>query len=204
MSECAAPEVIDLGRQPYEQVWQQMKDYTAIRDADTPDQLWLVEHDPVFTLGQAGDPSHLLRETGIPLVKTDRGGQITYHGPGQIVLYVLIDLKRRKMGIRALVTLLEETVVRLLAESGIEAAARSDAPGVYVDGAKIASLGLRVRRGCSYHGLALNIDLDLSPFSAINPCGYADLTVTSTRQLGLELPGQAFATRLCELFTESL
>lgn len=204
MSANTRPEIIDLGRQPYEQVWQDMQRLTNERDADTPDQLWLVEHDPVYTLGQAGDPAHLLQGSDIPLVKTDRGGQITYHGPGQQVMYVLIDLRRRKLGIRALVTLLEESVIAVLAELGVTAIARADAPGVYVNGAKVAALGLRVRNGRSYHGLALNIDMDLSPFHAINPCGYAGMAVTQTRDLGITLPRHAVASRLCDLFIARL
>jgi lipoyl(octanoyl) transferase len=172
-----------LGLRPYAETWQAMRDYTDRRGPDSPDQLWLLEHPPVFTLGQAGKPEHLLNPDTIPVVKTDRGGQVTYHGPGQLVAYLLLDLRRAGLGVRGLVSLLEQTVIRLLAELGIEAKARRDAPGVYVNNAKIASIGLRVRRGCSYHGLSLNLDMDLSPFARINPCGYPGLPVTQLRDL---------------------
>lgn len=182
-----APEIKRLGLAPYEATWQAMRAFTAARTSATPDEIWLLEHPPVYTLGMAGKPEHLLREdTGIPLVKIDRGGQITYHGPGQLVAYVLLDLKRRNLGVRALVQRLESAVINLLDSYGIAAANRNDAPGVYVSkvgGAKIAALGLRVKGGCCYHGLALNIDMDLSPFHAINPCGYAGLAVTQLRAL---------------------
>ena len=172
-----------LGIQPYAETWQAMRDYTDQRDEQSADQLWLLEHPPIFTLGQAGKPEHLLDPGPIPVVKTDRGGQVTYHGPGQLVGYLLLDLRRAGLGVRGLVSLLEEVVIRLLADQGIEAAARRDAPGVYVDQAKIASIGLRVRRGCSFHGLSLNLDMDLSPFERINPCGYPGLRVTQLREL---------------------
>lgn len=159
--------------------------FTARRTADTPDELWLLEHPPVFTLGQAGRIEHLRADLGIPLLRVDRGGQITYHGPGQVVLYVLLDLRRRPFGVRVLIERLESAVIDLLAEFAISAERRAGAPGVYVDGAKIAALGLRVRQGCCYHGLALNVDMDLAPFSAIDPCGHPALAVTQTRDLGL-------------------
>ncbi len=161
-----------------------MQVFTDTRDATTPDEIWLLQHDPVFTQGQAGKAEHLLHQTDIPVVQSDRGGQITYHGPGQLIAYLLIDVRRKGMGIRQLVTAMEQAVIGLLARSDIQACARADAPGVYVDGAKIASLGLRIRRGCSFHGLALNVDLDLTPFSHINPCGYAGLAMTRTASLG--------------------
>jgi len=170
-----------LGLRPYVQTWKIMRELTDTRDETTPDQLWLLEHPPVFTLGQAGRPEHLLRPGDIPVVKTDRGGQVTYHGPGQLVAYLLLDLRRAGLGVRGLVTLLEQAVIDLLAEDGITANARPDAPGVYVEDAKIASVGLRVRRGCSFHGLSLNLDMDLSPFDRINPCGYPGLRVTQLR-----------------------
>lgn len=176
-----------LGRVDYAPTWQAMRDFTARRDAATPDELWLLEHPPVFTQGQAGKPEHLLVPTVIPVVPIDRGGQITYHGPGQLVAYVLIDLKRRGYGIRELVTRLEQAVIDLLAAQGVAAARRSGAPGVYVDGAKIAALGLRVKQGRTYHGLALNVDMDLAPFSLINPCGYPGLAVTQCRDEGANL-----------------
>ena len=170
--------VRQLGVQPYDATWRAMRDYTDSRDANSGDQLWLLEHPPVFTLGQAGKPEHLLDPGPIPVVNTDRGGQVTYHGPGQLVAYLLLDLKRAGLGVRGLVTLMEQAVIDLLADSGIEAVSRRDAPGVYVNEAKIASIGLRVRRGCSFHGLSLNVDMDLSPFDRINPCGYPGLRVT--------------------------
>ncbi len=176
-----------LGRRDYLPVWQAMRDFTDQRTPDTPSELWLVEHEPVFTQGQAGRPEHLLAPGGIPVVQTDRGGQVTYHGPGQLVAYPLLRLRDAGLGVRGLVELMEASVIELLAGQGINAGARRDAPGVYVDGRKIASLGLRIRRGCSYHGLALNVDLDLAPFSRINPCGHQGLAVTRLRDLGCEL-----------------
>jgi lipoyl(octanoyl) transferase len=161
-----------------------MRDYTDQRDAESPDQLWLLQHAPVFTQGLAGKPEHVRDVGDIPLVESDRGGQVTYHGPGQLIGYVLLDLKRLQLGIRELVTRLEETLIAQLADYGIAAAARPDAPGVYVSGRKIASLGLRVRRGCSYHGISLNSDMDLLPFQQINPCGYPGLEMTQLSQLG--------------------
>ena len=160
-----------------------MRELTDTRDEATADQLWLVEHEPVFTQGQAGKPEHLLMPGDIPVVQTDRGGQVTYHGPGQVVLYPLIDVKRCRLGVRDLVSALENAVIAVLAEQGIEARARPDAPGVYVGEAKIASLGLRIRRGASYHGVALNVDADLSPFARINPCGYAGMAMTRLADL---------------------
>lgn len=160
-----------------------MRHFTDTRTPDTTDEIWLVEHPPVYTQGQAGKPEHLLVPNDIPLVQTDRGGQITYHGPGQLVAYPLLNLKRRKLGVRDLVTLLEQSVIELLAEYGLESAARPDAPGVYVAQRKVASLGLRVRKGCSYHGVSINVDMDLSPFTNINPCGYAGLAMTQLRDL---------------------
>ncbi len=162
----------------YQQSWQAMQQFTDRRDSNTPDELWFLQHPPVFTLGKNGDPSHVLNAGDTPVINTDRGGQVTYHGPGQLVVYTLLDLKRLKLGIRAMVTLLEESVTGLLAEYDIESSSRCNAPGVYVNNAKIAALGLRVRKGCCFHGLALNIDMDLEPFSRINPCGYKALQVT--------------------------
>jgi lipoyl(octanoyl) transferase len=159
-----------------------MHDFTDSRDETTPDEIWLVEHLPVFTQGQAGKAEHLLMTGDIPVIQSDRGGQVTYHGPGQQVMYVLLNLKRRKLGVRELVTLLEQTVVNTLAEYGIDAHPRADAPGVYVGEMKICSLGLRIRKGCSFHGLALNINMDLTPFLRINPCGYAGMEMTQMRQ----------------------
>jgi lipoyl(octanoyl) transferase len=185
-----------LGCVDYEPTWQAMIDFTATRGVATRDELWVCEHAPVFTLGLAGKASHLLTDIGIPLIKIDRGGQITYHGPGQVVIYLLLDLTRRDIGIRDLVTRVEQAVIDLLAENGVGARRLDGAPGVYVDQeagvAKIAALGLRVRKNGCYHGLSLNVDMDLSPFSAINPCGYAGMAVTQTRDLGIALtPAQA-------------
>ena len=185
-----------LGRVDYEPTWLAMKEFTSTRSADTPDELWLVEHPPVYTLGQAGKAEHLLHDNGIPLVKIDRGGQITYHGPGQPVVYLLIDLTRRKIKVRELVTKIEQAVIDLLAEHGLAARRLDGAPGVYVGTAdcpeKIGALGLRIRNGRSYHGVSLNVEMDLSPFLAINPCGYAGMAVTQTRDHGVTLsPEQA-------------
>lgn len=190
-----------LGQVDYEPTWQAMMDFTASRTAETVDELWVCEHPPVFTLGQAGKISHLRADIGIPLVKIDRGGQITYHGPGQVVIYLLLDLTRRDVAIRELVSGIEQAVIDLLAEHDVAARRLDGAPGVYVDQAngsvangvaKIAALGLRVRKNGCYHGLSLNVDMDLSPFDAINPCGYAGMAVTQTRDLGVELtPAQA-------------
>jgi len=173
-----------LGRVPYEPTWREMQSFTDARDAGTPDEIWLLEHDPVFTLGLAGKREHVLAPGDIPVVHIDRGGQVTYHGPGQLVVYPMLDLRRRKLGPRALVDALEQATVATLAEWGIDAHARPDAPGVYVGEKKIASIGLRVRRGASYHGLAFNVDMDLEPFTRINPCGYAGLEMTQVSELG--------------------
>lgn len=172
-----------LGQQPYLPCWQKMQDFTNQRTAETPDELWLLEHAPVFTQGQAGKAEHILTETEIPVVQADRGGQVTYHGPGQLIIYLLIDLRRLKLTVRELVTQMEQAIIELLADYQISANSKPDAPGVYVNEAKIASLGLRVRKGCTFHGLALNIDMDLSPFLAINPCGYAGLAMTKTKDI---------------------
>jgi lipoyl(octanoyl) transferase len=173
----------ELGLVDYGPTLQAMKEFTDARDSDTPDQLWLLQHPRVFTQGQAGKAEHVLAPGDIPVIQVDRGGQVTYHGPGQWVIYLMIDLRRRHWGVRDLVDTIERSIVMLLAEYGIEAAPRPEAPGVYVAGEKIASLGLRVRRGCSYHGLALNVDMDLEPFQRINPCGYQGLRVTSMASL---------------------
>ena len=175
-----------LGCVDYEPTWQAMQEFTAHRAPDTPDELWLLEHPPVYTLGVAGRSEHLPRiDNGIPVIKTDRGGQITYHGPGQIVVYLLLDMQRRRLSVRPLVRLMEQAVVNLLAEYDVAASGRTEAPGVYVGNAKIAALGLRIRRGGCYHGLALNVDMDLRPFHAIDPCGYPGLDVTQTRDTGI-------------------
>lgn len=177
-------QVRHLGRQDYETVWHAMQHYTDNRDEHTPDELWLVEHSPVFTQGQAGKAEHILNPGNIPVIQVDRGGQVTYHGPGQLVAYPLLDIKRRKVGVRQLVTEIEQSLVDLLKGYGIDAYAKADAPGVYVDERKIASLGLRIRKGCSFHGLALNVDMDLEPFLRINPCGYAGLEMVQCKALG--------------------
>lgn len=181
-----------------------MRDFTDARDGDTVDELWLVEHDPVFTQGLAGRPEHLLNPGDIPIVQTDRGGQVTYHGPGQVVAYPLIDLPRLGLGVRCLVDRLEQAVIDVLAAGGIEAGRREGAPGVYVNGAKIASIGLKVRRGCTYHGLAFNVDMDLAPFGFINPCGYAGLQMTQAVD---HLPGadwDGMAERVASALSERM
>lgn len=176
-----------LGRVDYAPTFQAMQDFTATRTAETPDELWIVEHPPVYTLGQAGKPEHILRDVGIPLVQIDRGGQVTYHGPGQVVIYLLLDLPRLKIKVRELVSAIEQAVIDLLAAHGVTAERHTGAPGVYVGPAKVAALGLRIRNGCSYHGVSLNVDMDLSPFAAINPCGYPGLQVIQTKDLGIPL-----------------
>ncbi len=173
-----------LGRQDYQPIWQAMHDFTDTRTEETRDEVWLVEHNPVFTQGQAGKAEHLLNTGDIPVVQSDRGGQVTYHGPGQLVAYFLINLRRKKLGVRDLVTHIENLVINTLNQYNIDSAARPDAPGVYVDGKKICSLGLRIRKGCSFHGLALNVNMDLSPFQRINPCGYAGMEMVQVSQLG--------------------
>lgn len=175
-----------LGLVDYEPTWRAMQAFTDTRTAETPDELWVVEHHPVYTQGLAGKPEHLLRLTDIPVVKTDRGGQVTYHGPGQLVVYLLIDFKRMHIGVRELVRRIEQSVIDMLAGQGITANGDVNAPGVYVDGAKIASLGLRIKNGAVYHGLSLNVDMDLTPFSWINPCGYEGLRVTQMKDLGVD------------------
>jgi lipoyl(octanoyl) transferase len=178
--------VRELGLRDYESVWKDMQAFTKERAATTVDELWFVEHPPVYTQGVSGKAEHVLDAHGIPVVQSNRGGQVTYHGPGQIVAYVLFDLRRRKMGIRDLVSELENAVIGLLKDYGITAAARRDAPGVYVNDSKVAALGLRISQGCSYHGLALNADMDLTPFQWINPCGYKELKVTQLKELGIK------------------
>ena len=173
----------DIDSGDYQTIWQAMQNFTDLRDDSVVDELWVVEHNPVFTQGQAGKEEHLLNPGDIPIVKVDRGGQVTYHGPGQLVIYLLINLRRKKIGVRDLVTLIEESIVEMLKSFGINAYAKKVAPGVYIDEKKVASLGLRVRRGCSFHGLALNVDMDLEPFLRINPCGYAGLEMVQTSQI---------------------
>lgn len=206
--------VRQLGRETYEPVWRRMQAFTDARTPETPDELWLVEHDPVFTLGQAGKMEHVLFAGDIPVVPVDRGGQVTYHGPGQIVAYPLFDLRRLGIGVRELVNRIEEAGIRTLRGFGIEAARREGAPGLYVgdsaggelgNGAKIMALGLRVRRGCSFHGLALNVNMDLEPFARINPCGYAGLRVTQVVDCGgpstLATVEAALVSELAHLFS---
>lgn len=200
----ALPLLRQLGRVDYEPTWRAMQAFTAQRGADTPDEIWLLEHPPVFTQGQAGKSEHLLTDIGIPVVAIDRGGQVTYHGPGQIIAYLLIDLKRRGYGVRELVRRMEQATIDLLAELGIAAERREGAPGVYVNGAKIAALGLRVKGGCTYHGLSLNVDLDLTPFQAINPCGYPGLEVTRARDLGVTANSEEIAGKLARHLLEAL
>jgi lipoyl(octanoyl) transferase len=191
-----SPRIRRLGRVDYEPTWRAMQAFTAGRGPDTPDELWLVEHPPVFTLGQAGRREHVLADVGIPVIAIDRGGQVTYHGPGQVVVYVLLDLRRRGYGVKDLVSRLEQAVIDLLAGLGVAAERLAGAPGVYVGGVKIAALGLRIRNGCSYHGLALNVAMDLAPYSAINPCGYAGMRVTQTWDLGIALSTEEIGERL--------
>lgn len=193
-----------LGRVDYAPTFQAMQDFTASRTADTPDELWIVEHPPVYTLGQAGKPEHILRDVGIPLVQIDRGGQVTYHGPGQVVIYLLLDLPRLKVKVRELVTAIEQAVIDLLAEYGVTAERRDGAPGVYVGDAKIAALGLRIRNGCSYHGVSLNVDMDLSPFDAINPCGYAGLQVIQTKDVNIPLTAHEAGEQLSQHLLKQL
>ncbi|AEX21157.1 MULTISPECIES: lipoyl(octanoyl) transferase LipB [Vibrio] len=173
-----------LGRQDYEPVWKAMHEFTDQRTEETPDEVWLVEHNPVFTQGQAGKAEHLINTGDIPVVQSDRGGQVTYHGPGQLVAYFLINLRRKKLGVRDLVTNIENLVINTLKAYNIDSAARPDAPGVYVDSKKICSLGLRIRKGCSFHGLALNVNMDLTPFLRINPCGYQGMEMVQVSQFG--------------------
>lgn len=195
----------DLGLREYQDVWHAMSEFTSQRDPDTPDELWLVEHPPVFTQGQAGKAEHLLLPGEIPVIQSDRGGQVTYHGPGQLVAYPLLNLRRLNFGVRDLVSALEQVLVAVLASYDIEAYAKADAPGVYVQEQKIASLGLRVRRGCSFHGLALNVAMDLEPFQRINPCGYSGLKMTQMKQLITPVPAlKEVQERLVAEFVQKL
>jgi lipoyl(octanoyl) transferase len=191
--------VRELGVAEYEPTWRAMQAFTAQRSADTPDEIWVLQHPPVYTLGIAGKAEHLPRAAnGIAVVKIDRGGQITYHGPGQVVIYLLLDMRRRAITVRPLVRMMEQAVIDLLAEYGTAAQGRIDAPGVYVGAAKIAALGLRISKGCCYHGLALNVDMDLTPFHAINPCGYPGLEVTQMRDLGITEALERVAAKLTQ------
>lgn len=194
-----------LGLVPYEPTWSAMQSFTAARDATTADELWLLEHPPIFTYGVAGRAAHLPRsDVGIPLLKVDRGGQVTYHGPGQLIVYVLWNLTRDGLNVRQTVRRLERAVIALLARHDVTARGREDAPGVYVDDAKIASLGLKIRKGCSYHGLALNVDLDLTPFSLIDPCGFPALRVTRLRDLGITVDRTTLGEQLLECVLQEM
>ena len=193
-----------LGLQPYLDTWQAMSDFTNLRDANSSDEIWVVEHPPVFTQGTAGKAEHLLQQTEIPVVKSDRGGQITYHGPGQLVVYLLINIRRKDFNVRSLVTIIEQGIIDLLKDYNVQALAKPDAPGVYVNGKKIASLGLKIRRGCSFHGLALNVDMDLCPFLQINPCGYAGLEMTQCKNEGINLSASELAPLLIEKMNQKL
>ncbi len=193
-----------LGLAEYLPTFRAMQDFTSQRGPETPDEIWMLQHPPIYTYGLAGRAEHLPLKPAIPVLQVDRGGQVTYHGPGQLVLYLLLDLKRRNTGVRALVTKMEHAVIRLLGNHGVQAESRKDAPGVYADGAKIASLGLRVRRGCCYHGLSLNVDMDLSPFSMIDPCGYRGLEVTRTKDLGIGASADRLGDELIMILKEML
>lgn len=184
-----------LGRQPFAQVYAHMRAFTDSRTGADADEIWVVQHEPVYTLGMGAKPEHILDPGDIPVVRADRGGQVTYHGPGQMVVYVLLDLKRRNLAVRTLVSRLEQAVIDCLSGLGVQGGRKPGAPGVYVAGRKVAALGLRVRRGCSYHGVAVNVDMDLAPFRGINPCGYAGLQVTQIRDLGVNLDCDSFAAR---------
>lgn len=195
-------EIKQLGLADYEIVWQSMQEFTKTRDSNTSDEIWIVEHPPVFTLGRNGKPEHILQASDIPIVKVDRGGQVTYHGPGQIVIYLLLDLHRRNLGIRELVTLIENCIVKLLKQYNVMANSDPKAPGVYVDGKKVAALGLRVSKGRTTHGLSLNVDMDMAPFSYINPCGYEGLEVIQTSTLGINDDMATISSKL-QLLLES-
>ncbi len=196
--------VRQLGRQSYEPILHAMQRFTDERGTDTADEIWLVEHDPVFTQGQAGKAEHILMPGDIPVVQVDRGGQVTYHGPGQQVIYLLLNIKRRKLGVRHLVTAMEDAVVGLLANYDVKAYAKPDAPGVYVDEKKVCSLGLRIRNGCSFHGLALNVNMDLSPFQRINPCGYAGMEMIDTTRLNGPTTIEKAGSELTDLLVNAL
>jgi lipoyl(octanoyl) transferase len=193
-----------LGQQPYEIIWEQMKQFTTLRNQDTPDEIWLLEHDPVYTQGQAGKAEHMLMPSNIPVVQSDRGGQITYHGPGQLIFYVLLDLVRLNLGVRKLVCQLEQTLIHSLHDFSIAGLRQVGAPGVYVDNRKIASVGLRVKKGCTYHGIALNVDMDLIPFQRINPCGYQGLHMTQIKEFYPNICMEAVKTKVLEHFLSIL
>lgn len=196
--------VKNLGRSDYCETWRAMQDFTNARDQDTADELWITEHAPVFTQGLNGRAEHLLAPGGIPVVQIDRGGQVTYHGPGQLVLYCLLDITRLGLGVKGLVALIETSVIDLLQGYHITAQGRPGAPGVYVGAAKIAALGLRIRKGCCYHGLSLNVDMDLEPFTRINPCGYQGLAVTQLLDFGVSDGVEAVGHKLANILTGHL
>lgn len=196
--------VRSLGRQDYVPLWRAMQQFTDARTATTPDEIWFCEHPPVFTMGLNAKPEHLLAPGDIPVVQIDRGGQVTFHGIGQLMIYPLLDLRRAALGVRTLVTALEQSVVDLCGDFDVNAAARKEAPGVYVDDDKLASVGLRIRRSCSFHGMALNVDIDLEPFARINPCGYAGLQMTDLNRLGIEIDLEQSARRLLPHFLRHL
>ncbi len=190
--------------EPYEPVWQKMQNYTNTRNEQSSDEIWLLEHQKVFTQGQAGKAEHLLNTGDIPVVQVDRGGQVTYHGPGQLVMYILVDLRRHKLGVRDMVTLMEQAIIDVLQSFSVTAFAKADAPGVYVDQSKIASLGLRVRRGCTFHGFALNLDVDMEPFLRINPCGYAGMQMSNLADFVSNLDHSLVRQRLCDYMVEKI
>ena len=192
--------VKNLGEKPYVKIWQTMKSFTDSRDEFVSDEIWFVQHPPVYTLGQTGKVEHLLTPSDIPVVHSDRGGQVTYHGPGQLVCYLLLDVRRLRFGVRGLVTAIEQSIVQLINSYGVTAESKPEAPGVYVDGKKLAALGLRIRKGCSYHGLSLNVDMDLDPFLNINPCGFKGLEVVDMKGLGIDRP----MTEIMEELTDIL
>ncbi len=198
------PKIRHLGEVDYQKTWQKMQDFTNTRQQDTVDELWFLQHPPVYTLGKNGKAEHVLNPVDIPVINSDRGGQVTYHGPGQIVVYTLLDLNRLKIGVRQLVTVIEQSIIELLASYSVNSIARRDAPGVYVNDAKIAALGLRVRKGCSFHGLALNVDMDLEPFSRINPCGYEGLEVTQLKNLVTDIEIKGVVDKLQQTLLKNL
>ena len=199
-----APQIRFLGLVEYEPIWRAMQQFTAQRTADTPDEIWVLQHLPTFTQGQAGKPEHLLNAHNIPVIKIDRGGQITYHGPGQVVVYLMLDLRRWKINVRELVRLMEQAVINVLDEFNITAQGRVDAPGVYVNDAKIAALGLKIRNGCCYHGLSLNVDMDTVPFTYINPCGYQGLRVTQIKDFGVDVSIEEIEQRVAQQLSSLL
>lgn len=204
IANAAPPKLRWLGRVDYEPTWRAMQRFTEMRSEHTPDEIWFLEHPPVFTLGMNGKPEHVLAPGDIPVVQIDRGGQVTYHGPGQLVVYPLLDVRRASLGVRQLVIALENAVIAFCNARGVEAIGRRDAPGIYVDGRKLASIGLRVRRGCSYHGLAFNIAMNLEPFQRINPCGFAGLQVVDLQTLGVAEPLEDIARGLAPHLLETL